>query len=288
MKGLQHRSLRMPSLRGRAPVTVALLLLTGLLAVFGPTPSAQAVINPGSIAGTVTDAEGDPLPGITVSVLRYSQVVGQDQTDATGGFQLDNLAADPYGYIVRFTDPSAEYATEWYDDQIAANMTPVPVTPFATTFGVDATLEPAASITGRVTTGTGAPVTGGKVGLWVWLRWVGVDSHHLRDRPDRPLHHRGGQGGHLPRGVLRPGDWYPGVLGRQSQHGRCQALVVASGDSLTADAVLGGQVRNIAAPTIGGTAQVGQPLTASAGSWTPVGHSRDLPVGGGSGHRAGR
>ncbi len=47
--------------------------------------------------------------------------------------------------------------------------------------------------------------------------------------------------------------------------------MVASGDSLTADAVLGGQVRNIAAPTIGGTAQVGQPLTASAGSWTPSG-----------------
>ena len=185
MKGLPHRSLRMPSLPGRAPVTATLLLLTGLLAVFGPTPSAQAVINPGSIAGTVTDVEGDPLPGITVSALRYGQVVGQDQTDATGVFQLDNLAADPY-YIVRFTDPSAKYATEWYDDQIAANMTPVPVTPFATTFGVDATLEPAASITGRVTTGTGAPVTGGKVGLWVWpVGWASTPTIYETDQTGR-------------------------------------------------------------------------------------------------------
>ena len=68
MNGLQHGSLRTPNLRGRAPVAVAVLLLTGLLAGLGPTPGAYATINPGSIAGTVTDTDGDPLPGITVWV----------------------------------------------------------------------------------------------------------------------------------------------------------------------------------------------------------------------------
>ena len=36
----------------------ALLLVSGLtVAVLSPTPSAQATVNPGSIAGTVTDHE---------------------------------------------------------------------------------------------------------------------------------------------------------------------------------------------------------------------------------------
>ena len=64
---------------------VATVMVSGLLvAALGPTPSAQATINPGSIAGTVTDENGDPLPGMTASVWdpTHYQWVGQDATDA--------------------------------------------------------------------------------------------------------------------------------------------------------------------------------------------------------------
>lgn len=252
---------------------VATVMVSGLLvAALGPTPSAQATINPGSIAGTVTDENGDPLPGMTASVWdpTHYQWVGQDVTDATGAYQVDDLAAFAPGYDVRFADPSAEYAWEFYDDTLSPlSATAVPVTAYATTTGVDASLEPGASINGQLTTITGTPVNNGQVTIW-WNTWPAVGTF-LTD-----------QTGRYTINGIRPGtyhlDFFDPASGsrewweNQPTGNTSTALVLAGGDSLTGiDAVLDGPVQDVVAPTVSGIAQVGQTLTASPGTWTPSG-----------------
>ena len=51
---------------------------------------------------------------------------------------------------------------------------------------------------------------------------------------------------------------------------------------------LAGTIANVTVPTITGTAQVGQSLTATAGTWTPSGVTTGLPVGGRWRRRLGR
>lgn len=287
MKRTLHHSLeiRMPGFRGGASVTRAILLVTGLVvAALGPAPAAQATIDPGSVSGTVTDDTNIPLPGITVSVIRVGiygdieAVLGQDETDANGAFQVDDLAAYP-SYRVRFTDPSAEYATEFYADNVAAgSATSVPVTAFDVTTGVDASLEPAASISGQVTTANGAPVTSGQV----WLTWLSPSGGGARMDT-----HFTDQAGHysivgVKSATYALAFWDPATNNAEwwddkpweNMSGALSAtpLVVKSGDSFTGiNAVLGGTVTNVEVPSVTGKAQVGQSLTASAGTWTPLG-----------------
>jgi hypothetical protein len=285
-RSLHHsREFHQPGFRGGASVTRAILLVTGLVvATLGPAPAAQATMHPGSIAGTVTDDANMPLPGITVSVIRIGiygdieAVLGQDETDATGAFQVADLEAYP-NYKVRFTDPGAEYATEFYDDNVAAGLaTPVPVTAFDVTTGIDASLEPAASISGQLTTATGAPVTSGQV----WLTWLSPHTGVARMET-----HVTDQTGHysivgVKAATYAVAFWDPATDNAEwwddkswaNMSGPLSAtpLAVTRGGSLTGiDAVLGGTVTNVEVPAVTGKAQVGQSLTASAGTWSPLG-----------------
>ena len=258
-------------LHGRAPVLVAILLLTGLLAVLGPAPTALAVIDPGSIAGTVTDHNGDPVPGIVVSVIRSDAappgVVGEDTTDATGAFRVDDIEAYPYHHV-RFTDPSGTYATEFYPDsagETGANW--VPVTANAVTEGVDATLELGASITGRLTRVTGDPVVGSLV------RLLGSAMYPVTDDTGRYAMHGIKPGRYVllfgnPVNSLYDWEYWDDKPDPLS----ATPLVLAGGDALTGiDAVIDKPVRNQVAPTISGTARVGHSLSASPGTWSPSG-----------------
>ena len=104
----------------------AALVVTAL----APIPAAHA-LDPGSIAGVVTDDAAAPLAGIEVTVwdnVGYAEiVVGQDVTGADGSYQVDGIDPDPY-YKVRFSDPTDAYATEWHRNVIAGTFaTWVPV-----------------------------------------------------------------------------------------------------------------------------------------------------------------
>jgi hypothetical protein len=273
MEGSRHRSsgFHLVGLRGRAPIILAILLLTGLLALLGPAPTALAVVDPGSIAGTVTNHMGDPLPGIVVSVIRSPAdppgVVGEDVTDATGAYRVDNIEAYPFHHV-RFTDPSGTYATEFYPDSASetyANW--VAVTANTVTEGADATLELGASIAGRLTRVTGDPVVGSLVHLF------GTSMHPVTDDT-----------GHYAIEGIRPGtyvlqfgnpvnslyDWE--YWDDKPDFMSATPLVLAGGDALTGiDAVIDKPVRNLVPPTISGTARVGDSLNASPGTWTPPG-----------------
>lgn len=114
----------------------------------------------GSIAGTVTDAQGNPAPGIEVLVFDRSLRLLSDQiaaTDATGAFTVPELW--PEEYFLRFYDPQGALQNRWYDDaESPSSAERVPV--LGNVAGIDAVLAPASidapgSVSGRVTDESG-------------------------------------------------------------------------------------------------------------------------------------
>src|SRR5215813_11267589 len=133
------------------------------------TSGIGAVLQPsGTIAGTVTNRSGKPLPRICVmarlrgtssTVLFFGP--GFSVTRKGGTYLLRGLA--PGSYAVQFTDCNrhATYGSRWYRKSATAqSSTPVTVTPGGTTAGINGVLAPGGSIAGRVMTSAGAPVPG--------------------------------------------------------------------------------------------------------------------------------
>jgi Ca-activated chloride channel family protein len=58
--------------------------------------SSAARIQGLTVQGTITDATGGPLPGVTVELLKDGQLVATGTTDGTGIFQFPNIAAGIY------------------------------------------------------------------------------------------------------------------------------------------------------------------------------------------------
>lgn len=280
------RSTRSPS--GRRLVRAAVVLVTGLVgAALGPAPAAQAVIDPGSVAGIVTDLGDHPLAGVTVSVLEdngsFMTVRGQDETDATGAYQVDDVAASTLGYIVRFTGTGL--ATEYYDDSVSPTFAikRVPVTAYRTTSGVDAAMEPAATITGQVTTPTGESMAG----VQVRLSWH--PPYYVIPLPDTYLTDASGR---FTIDRLKAATYYldfydPASGLRESWNDQppsgmpgpsltATPIVVVAGASVTGiDAVLGTPVvqtravTNVTRPRIRGTLKVGKVVRVTRGEWAP-------------------
>ncbi len=256
----------------------SLRLLAGaalVAATLAPTPAAHA-LDPGSIAGVVTDEGAAPLAGIEVTVwdnVGYGEiVVGQDVTAADGSYQVDGIDPDPY-YKVRFSDPTDAWATEWHRDVVSGVFaTWVPVSENAVNTLPATELEPAASISGTVTIGAGTPVDGARVGVW----WQYAAQAYARVGE----YTTDADGSYVVPGL--PAATYALIFhdpvtgatetwDDQSYIMNATPITVASGEALTGiDALLGGVVTSTAAPTISGTPQVGQTLTATSG-WTPAG-----------------
>lgn len=256
----------------------SLRLLAGaalVAATLAPTPAAHA-LDPGSIAGVVTDEGAAPLAGIEVTVwdnVGYGEiVVGQDVTAADGSYQVDGIDPDPY-YKVRFSDPTDAWATEWHRDVVSGVFaTWVPVSENAVNTLADTELEPAASISGTVTIGAGTPVDGARVGVWwqyaaqAYAR-VGeytTDADGSYVVPGLPAATYALVFHDPVTGATETWDDQPYIMS-------ATPITVASGEALEdVDVLLGGVVTSAAAPTIAGTPQVGQTLTATSG-WTPAG-----------------
>jgi len=143
-------------------LTVAVSSAAVALLGLGAVPSASAAPG-GQISGTVTNAGGDTLAGITVTA--YDSDTGEFGDEATtkkdGTYTLKKLGAA--GYTVEFMDNSDSplYATEYYDDQAAfEDATPVTVAASQTVSGIDAELARFGTISGRVTDEEGNPLGG--------------------------------------------------------------------------------------------------------------------------------
>lgn len=158
--------------------------------VAGQSTTITAELEPGAqISGQVTGPGGQPLAGIFVSAGRNGEDYRSAHTGPDGRYNITGLTAGDYQ--VEFLAEGQDYLGEWYDNQESAETAnKVTLTPGEQVTGIDAELARAASISGKVLTGLGNPVTYSTVSLYrgdesVTYAWVD-GSGEYRFRGLRP------------------------------------------------------------------------------------------------------
>ena len=140
-------------------------------------PGIDADLVPGArISGTVTaGAGGAPLRRIEIEVYRYEPDPGYwnsiwtgapNYTDANGHYDVKGLAAGDY--LVKFSDPSGNYAQEYFIDAYGEETAAViSVAQGQQVSGISAELLPGAMISGTVTAeATGLPLQGAQIEVY--------------------------------------------------------------------------------------------------------------------------
>jgi len=123
----------------------------------GVTPFIDAELATGGIlSGHVTDTLGQPFPSAAVAVYEAGYAMRRGYTDANGDYLLRGIK--PGAWPIAFW-AGEDIALEWYDDRAHYNDADlVTITTGVETTGIDAVLEPAAYIAGRVTDSLGAGI----------------------------------------------------------------------------------------------------------------------------------
>lgn len=144
-----------------AAFLTAFVMLLGLGAL-APTGALADDLGPWTISGTVTDDTGAPAAGVAVEVSP-NPGVGAYVTDESGHYAVPISVAGTY--TVFFRPPAGspllpqayDDATPWNPTRIVVGSVDIP--------GVDAVLDRAASVSGRVVDPEGAPIEGVRVQL---------------------------------------------------------------------------------------------------------------------------
>jgi hypothetical protein len=125
------------------------------------TSGVNAYLQPGgTISGTVTSAAtGKPLKGICVFI---NAGFGGARTSKTGAFRMDQL--EPGRYSVEFDGGcgnSGSYAPQWYPGRTKqVNAALVTIRADRVTSGIDAAMQPGATVTGTVANTSGKALSG--------------------------------------------------------------------------------------------------------------------------------
>lgn len=117
------------------------------------------------VSGTVTDGT-NPLGGIRVHLMDAATLSPVDMTltAVDGSYAFDDVA--PGNYKVRFTDPRAEFLTQWNGGALSGTLASTISVTEATTTTVDATMDTGDNrFTGKVTGVNNAPLAGVKVAV---------------------------------------------------------------------------------------------------------------------------
>lgn len=129
----------------------------------------------GTISGVITDESGSPLPGASVGVQRTDGSLfpifdPYTTTDEAGRYSIKGLRSG--GYHVSFS--TASHLSEWYNDKASQETADVvEVIGHSDVTGIDASLAPAASISGRIYDEAGQPLTGARVEVFdLDQRWI--------------------------------------------------------------------------------------------------------------------
>ncbi len=159
--GPRARTCRRSRARSRIAVVMVLVLVSAVSAA-GPDAGAQVAEGDGSISGTVTDPDGDPVEGATVTAAWYLSA----ETDANGEYLIESLPSG--NFSVQFTPPpGSDLAPELYDDSYTVP-TPIRVTDGELTPGIDAQLAVGGEISGTITDPDGDPLEGAEVRVEAW------------------------------------------------------------------------------------------------------------------------
>jgi protocatechuate 3,4-dioxygenase beta subunit len=138
----------------------------------------------GAITGSVTDTNGNPVPGVQVSAFgsRDTWVASHVASTASDGtYRIDGVRPPETGagYRVLFSPPAGSgLGTEWFDDADGRTLaTEVAVAGGQTLGGVDAELAQTGAISGTVTDAGGNPVPGVQVSAYApGDTWVGTHT----------------------------------------------------------------------------------------------------------------
>jgi Carboxypeptidase regulatory-like domain len=165
----------MSVVRVARPRLFVLLLAAALLfAPMGPVRPAEAA-GSASISGRVTDRDGQPLAGVTVSVNGPGHDHTSRSTDDEGRFVAEGLPAG--NYTVCYYPAGQDLVGECWEDIEPAtpSRTPIEVGDGRQVTGIDAVLVRASYLRGTVTDSRGAPVEGALVSeTWYgedWFSW---------------------------------------------------------------------------------------------------------------------
>lgn len=117
----------------------------------------------GSVSGVVTDESGAGIEGVSI-VAHGSEswgAVGWAETDASGAYVIAGLPAGEYRIEFRTSATTESVVAEWWDDAADFDTaTPVAVAPGIDTADISPQLARGNSVSGTVTDGTGAPISG--------------------------------------------------------------------------------------------------------------------------------
>jgi hypothetical protein len=230
------------------------------------------------ITGTVTNAAGASVAGAEVSAYVWDPIdgwwydVSSATTDGNGAYVLARL--QPGQYVIGFRDDTGNLASTYYPDSVLQDgATPVAVGEAATVSGINIALSAAAHITGKVTSVSATGSDSVDVWAYAWsgstwrlVAYAWTDASGAYDIDG------------LHGGTYRVEfyDWDTGIVEFWNDQGSFStADNIAVGTGVTVPGVNAEMddkttFRNLAAPAISGTARVGEALTATPGSWTPV------------------
>jgi GDSL-like Lipase/Acylhydrolase family/Carboxypeptidase regulatory-like domain len=221
-----------------------------------------------ALSGVVKLADGGASGGIEVYAERTDGVgSGQTATEEDGSYTIDGLPAGHYK--VQFDAGGLNYETQWYDDEpTEGTADEVDLVSGENATGIDATLEPEATISGKVNAAGGGPLAG--VSIYVEEKGGGASGGATTD----------GAGEYtvegLPAGEYTV-EFYPGYLHYEPQwyedepEGHPDAITLTAGEhktgvdaSLMEDATISGIVTSGAGEAVPGVTVVAHSHTGPA------------------------
>jgi hypothetical protein len=221
-----------------------------------------------TLSGIVKLAGGSASGGIEVYAQRTDGVgSGQTATEEDGSYTIEGLPAGHYK--VQFDAGGLNYETQWYDDKpTEGTADEVALVSGENAAGIDATLEPEATISGKVNAAGGGPLAG--VSVYVEEKGGGASGGATTD----------GAGEYtvegLPAGEYTV-EFYPGFLHYEPQwyenepEGHPDSVMLTAGEhktgvdaSLKEDATVSGTVTTGAGEAVSGVTVVAVSHTGPA------------------------
>jgi hypothetical protein len=202
---------------------VAFGAIATAVVVAGAAPAGAAPpTSGGTITGRVTVAGGGPAAGICAQVRNGPGAVTDDQ----GDYRIEGVPAGPQAVGFRDCNDQPRLRKQWWNSADSENdATPVEVADGGAVAGIDATLEPGAVFSGRITDGQGRPLQGVGVLAAPWPddrfdSWATTDADgNYRSEPLAPGRYRVAFLDANPT-IRWATQWWPGA----SRHDDGQAL----------------------------------------------------------------
>lgn len=255
-------------------------VLSGSTTTHDVTLESVHAVEPHTLSGQVTDAQGDPLPGIRISLVSPTNgtEIASCHTGRDGRWDW-NAADGDYLILARPSDrwtwlapDSALWAPAYYPGVAGATAaTPVTVSGGAPADGLDMTLVDGTALRVNVVDESGRDLR--FAGYDVYDADTGVRAQNVGVGQDDPsplvLRLQPGRWKILVRGYSSGADWkVPQWYGGGTSFFTAATIELASGDNLKPTTLtLPETLRPTSPPRITGTPRRGHRLTATTGTW---------------------